>query len=518
MNRALPSVVALCGLFLGSCAEQKVAFRNTVPVVGISSPVDGAHFEYGSSVQFQGQISDKQDAAESLMVAWETSNADESELDVDAADSTGLLLFNSSLLRVGAHTISLTATDSEGESSTASIEIEVTDVGGGGPVGGEGAPVVSLDNPIDGAVVLQSEPLTILGLVTDDDQEAATLMSSIVSSRDGGLWEGQPDEFGRVELLTTGLSVGIHTIRIDAVDDDANRGSAQVQIEVTEDARPGVVIESPGYGDWFWNTDTIRFEGMVTDDVTHPQDLSVSWASDVDGVFSSLPANPMGATIVETVLGAGFHTITLAATDADLNESQYMIMVEVRDPLDHDGDLDGYTENEGDCDDADPYTHPGAEEICDGRDNDCDGDVNEDDWDDLESNDTLSTATDLGRIDDGWLFSSGETETAGITLHSEYDEDWIRFDAGDDLLIDNVNIDISVGTFPHTGSYVVELYLLDESSTVPVDVDTGSGRLSVEYLGDPWDSGEDDFAVRIYADTWPGGTCGRRFEVEIIDM
>jgi hypothetical protein len=59
---------------------------------------------------------------------------------------------------------------------------------------------------------------------------------------------------------------------------------------------------------------------------------------------------------------------------------------------------------------------------------------------------------------------------------------------------------------------------LDESSTVPVDVDTGTGRLSVEFIGDVWDGGEDNFALRIYADTWPGGTCGRRFEVEIIDM
>jgi hypothetical protein len=509
-------------MFLFSCDEQKVSFRNAVPVVSIDSPVEGEHFDLGEAVLFRAQISDKQDAADTLVVEWKTSNAEtaaEKLIDESMADATGLLFFNTSTLMQGGHEIFLTVSDAEGESTTARVNIIIgADEDTASPTGGDGAPIVSLDSPLDGAVVLQSSALNVVGLITDNEQDPYTLRANIVSSLDGGLWEGSPDEFGRVQLITTGLTVGMHTIRVEAIDDDANRGSAQVQIEVVEDARPGVVIVSPNYGDWFWNTDSVRFQGQVSDDVTDPQDLVLAWSSDVDGVFSTLAANPMGDTIVDVVLSAGFHTVTLAATDADMNETQFTIMVEVKDPLAHDGDLDGYTEYEGDCDDADPYTHPGAEEVCDDRDNDCDGDVNEDDWDDLEANNTLATATDLGRIDDGWLFSSGETESAGITLHSEDDEDWIRFDAGDDWGIDNVNIDISVGSFPHSGAYVVELYLLDESSTVPVDVDTGTGRLSVEFIGDVWDGGEDNFALRIYADTWPGGTCGRRFEVEIIDM
>jgi len=38
-----------------------------------------------------------------------------------------------------------------------------------------------------------------------------------------------------------------------------------------------------------------------------------------------------------------------------------------------DVDGDGWTVCAGDCDDLDPSTHPGAPEVCDGRDNDCDG-------------------------------------------------------------------------------------------------------------------------------------------------
>ena len=61
----------------------------------------------------------------------------------------------------------------------------------------------------------------------------------------------------------------------------------------------------------------------------------------------------------------------------------------------HDGDADGfgdpslsvvacdpppaYVANDDDCDDSEPTIHPGADELCDGLDNDCDGDVDEDD-------------------------------------------------------------------------------------------------------------------------------------------
>ncbi len=39
---------------------------------------------------------------------------------------------------------------------------------------------------------------------------------------------------------------------------------------------------------------------------------------------------------------------------------------------------DGYLSNRSDCDDADPTEHPGADEVCDGDDDDCDDDVDED--------------------------------------------------------------------------------------------------------------------------------------------
>ena len=52
-------------------------------------------------------------------------------------------------------------------------------------------------------------------------------------------------------------------------------------------------------------------------------------------------------------------------------------------PLDpeHDMDGDGYTEDEGDCDDANADLSPGVVEACDGLDNDCDGVVGDEEFD-----------------------------------------------------------------------------------------------------------------------------------------
>jgi hypothetical protein len=54
----------------------------------------------------------------------------------------------------------------------------------------------------------------------------------------------------------------------------------------------------------------------------------------------------------------------------------------VRPGNDEDDDGDGYTENQGDCDDTDSGIHPGAAEICDDlKDNDCDGQIDQADSD-----------------------------------------------------------------------------------------------------------------------------------------
>ena len=70
----------------------------------------------------------------------------------------------------------------------------------------------------------------------------------------------------------------------------------------------------------------------------------------------------MMRAVVPTAAACLFLTMT-ACTDVSIAEADH--------------DADGYTEDEGDCNDQDSAVHPGAQEICDALDNNCDGQIDE---------------------------------------------------------------------------------------------------------------------------------------------
>jgi hypothetical protein len=60
------------------------------------------------------------------------------------------------------------------------------------------------------------------------------------------------------------------------------------------------------------------------------------------------------------------------------NFGVYEVHVYYWDKSNVDDDGDGFSEDQGDCNDGDPNINPGADEVCDdGIDNNCDGDIDE---------------------------------------------------------------------------------------------------------------------------------------------
>jgi hypothetical protein len=503
---ALPLLVA-GGALLGGCQDQSFGVYNTPPGVTISAPLDGASLAPGAAVELIGIAVDDQDLSDALQVTW--SSSIDGVLGQGNPDASGQTYLAVTSLSPGAHAITLQAVDSAGESASTSVTIQV-EYG----TGGEGAPTVVLTGPSDGSSYLEADTVTFVGTITDGEQAWDTLSASLVSDLGGTLWEGSPASNGVVSVSLTGLAEGLHQVALIAEDADGNVAQDDVSIEVLADGRPTATIDDPADGSSHWTTDTLTLRGTVGDTETAAEQLAVTWTSSLDGVLASGAPTSAGATLASVQLSEGVHVIGLSVVDGDGQDGTDSIALTVIDPLNWDDDGDGWTENEGDCDDADATTYPGASEVCDGLDNDCDGLVNEDWWDSYEPSDSASSAYDLGEVDDGFLWAGDSLTISGLTLHAATDEDWLTWDADDDWY-DNVDIQISASAFLSTGTTVLELYLWTGSSWSLEDSDSGSGRLAVSYVGDYFDTGEDDWAVRIYTTTWPSGSCASSYELAI---
>lgn len=76
----------------------------------------------------------------------------------------------------------------------------------------------------------------------------------------------------------------------------------------------------------------------------------------------------------------------------------------------------GQVSNSSDCDDADAHIRPGAPEACDGGDNNCDGNVDEDQ---LMSGESLYFTGDAGMAGDGYVLGGSTWGAAHLPLSSE---------------------------------------------------------------------------------------------------
>ncbi len=504
------SALLLSALLPLACQDTAVSVYNTAPSVAITDPADGALFAPGERVGLRGIVQDGQEDPEALAVFW-TSSID-GELGESQADSDGLVSLALTELSGGTHAVTLSAMDSEGKLGEETITLEV-----GFGSGSEGAPTLIVLGPAEGEVYTVSQTLTVVATVSDEEQPWDTLNASIISSRDGTLWTGTPASNGAITEDFQGLSVGAHQLAVTVEDADGNVVTESVNVEITEDGEPDVTIVNPPPESSWWTTDTLTFEGLVGDDLTDPEDLLVTWSSNLDGTLYSASPDSSGYTAFGGSLSAGTHVLTLEATDEDLNTASDAITLTIVDPMSYDNDGDGYAELDGDCDDGDPTAYPGAPEVCDTVDNDCNGLNNEDWWDSYDAvsgsdNDTWIDAYSVGDVDSDWPWSGDFIEISGLSMHDELDEDWFRFDVGDDLL-DNANFSVKLTNLYAGGSWVLELY---NEAGVLEDSASGSGSVSVRFEGSWLDTGEDKFWIRVYMLSWPGGgVCETPYSIQI---
>lgn len=281
----------------------EITVQNQPPIATITAPADGTVVAEGSDVTFEGSADDIEEGpltGESLV--WES--------DLDGEIGTGTT-FTVNDLSLGEHTITLTATDSEDASGTATVALTV-----------QGAPTAAIDAPADGATVTSGDAVTFEGSATDAEGGDLTGASLVWTS-------DLDDEIGTGESFTIDdLTVGTHTITLTATDSDGLTGTASIELTVqSSDQDPTVSITQPSNGATFAAGTSVTFEATASD----PQDGALTggslvWESDVDGQIGT------GTSFSTSTLSTGTHDVTVTATDSDSRTASAGVTIEILNP------------------------------------------------------------------------------------------------------------------------------------------------------------------------------------------
>ncbi|MEO0601742.1 MAG: MopE-related protein [Myxococcota bacterium] len=139
---------------------------------------------------------------------------------------------------------------------------------------------------------------------------------------------------------------------------------------------PTVAFVTPAEGAEVAFDSALRIEIRVTDpDADDLQATALSWSGSYADEGPTVPDSSGIAVFFPADLTEGANALTVTATDDDgLTGTASLTFTVLPAPVDTDGD--GFL-SDVDCDDRDDLVFPGADEICDGIDQDCDGAIDE---------------------------------------------------------------------------------------------------------------------------------------------
>lgn len=243
------------------------------------------------------------------------------------------------------------------------------------------APWVNITSPDEGAIFLLDEAIPLVCRVTDPDGPKDVVELTLDSSVSGAITGFTQERLDGKVVASMNLSLpaGDHTITCAASDAQGEPGQASVNIVVAETAPPPRVdITTPVDGDTWYEGQTVAFAGTAEDDKYAPFALTYSWSvQDPDGLLIGAaagnvgPDGRIGATWVPDAVGTWTSRLTVENPGKGVLTELQAIQITEAPPRDDDND--GVTAADGDCDDADPTVRPGAPEMADGIDNNCDG-------------------------------------------------------------------------------------------------------------------------------------------------
>jgi hypothetical protein len=206
----------------GSIGEDRLTVSvggpDLAPICRIDEPADGHVMELETMLTLDGSVLDEVSSPEALTVSWSSDR--DGVLDELIPSALGRVTSEIAGLTLGAHVLSLEATDEHGGTCVVTRQIVV-----------DTAPSVSFVAPGPDQTVALGETLVVEAFARDDVSPAEELRVSLTSDRDGPRWTRTPDEAGMVSAGVI-LSAGTHVLTLSVVDAGGLSGEDQVVVEV----------------------------------------------------------------------------------------------------------------------------------------------------------------------------------------------------------------------------------------------------------------------------------------------
>jgi hypothetical protein len=198
----------------------------------------------------------------------------------------------------------------------------------------EDPPQAFIDGPVsDDVFRLEGPSIPFAGRVDDSWDVPADLVAAWILP-DGTRIEVEADEEGNVslEVPVNDWATGSHTFALEVTDTDGMTGLAQGTFQIDGPLGPPTVqITVPATDSTYPEDTSVTFQGQGADDTTAADDLAFEWSSDIDGVLPGAISADGSSVVVVPSLSPGVHTITLTATDEDLEQGTDTVVVTIGD-------------------------------------------------------------------------------------------------------------------------------------------------------------------------------------------
>ena len=237
-------------------------------------------------------------------------------------------------------------------------------------------PTATIIAPTDGDSFEEEEAITFEAMIGDNYDDPPDLSITWSSDIDGSLAGSTPaDANGTLLYTTSSLSVGNHVVTLLVGDTEGEQATVSVQLEIIQlPTDPTIEILHPTGNDQTIEGQNYELSAEVWDARDALDTLLVDISSDLDGNLCSVRADAQGVASCETDFSAGIHEIEFVVSNSAGFEASAVaedFLVVALNDLDEDGD--GFSTNDGDCNDDDSTVYPGQTEIVNNVDDDCDG-------------------------------------------------------------------------------------------------------------------------------------------------